>query len=100
LRLHIIVMLSCFAGDLLLVLALVMMRKALSQVSPGMHWTLKIHVPIAMATLIFYCFTMRTGYRLYKRDESARPLHRRLDKTLVVLRVLTLVSSLMVTAFK
>jgi hypothetical protein len=100
LRLHIAVMLSCFAGDLLLVFALVTMRNALAQVSPGMHWTLKLHVPIAVGTLVFYFLASLAGYRLYKGDERARPRLKLFDKILVTLRVLNLATSLMVTAFK
>lgn len=100
LRLHILVMLSCMTADLILVLALVLMRDALSHVSPGMHWTLRIHVPIAVATVVFYFITAYAGYRLYKGDERARPRLRRLDKILLTLRVLTLVTSVMVTVIR
>lgn len=100
LRIHIRVMLVCFAADLILVLALVMMKDALSQVSLDMHWTLQIHIPIAVSTVVLYFFTVRAGYRLYKGDESARPLLRGLDKVLLTFRVLTLLTSVMVSVLR
>jgi hypothetical protein len=99
-RLHIAVMLTCLVADLILVLALVLMKDALSQVSLGMHWTLKIHIPIAVATVIMYFFTAAAGFRLYIGFESARPWLRRFDRMLLTLRILTLITSLMVTAIR
>ncbi len=100
LQLHITLMLSCLVADLVLVLALVFMKNALSQVSLGMHWTLRIHIPIAVSTVVLYFFTAHAGYRLYRGDEKARKWLRELDKILVVFRVLTLVTSLMVSVFR
>jgi len=100
LRLHIFVMLSCLIADLMLVLALVLMRDALSQVSVDMHWTLRVHVPIAVATVLIYFPTAWSGYQLYRGNESARYRLKILDKILIVFRVLTLVTSVMVYSFK
>lgn len=100
LRLHIKVMLFCLLADLILVLALVMMRDALSQVSLGMHWTLLVHIPFAVGTLVLYLIAARAGFRLYRGDETARPLLRHTDKILVFFRVMTLVTSLMVTLIR
>ncbi len=99
-RLHMRLMLAAFAGDLVLVLALVLMRDALSQVEMGMHWTLKVHIPFAVGTIVLYVFTIWAGFRLYKGDEGARPLLRGLDRVLVFSRVMTLVTSLMVTVLR
>jgi hypothetical protein len=95
LRLHIAVMSTVIASDVLLVLALIIRRDALSKVSLGMPWTLKIHVPIAVATILLYFVTAWTGVQLLR----GKPLHarmRRLDRIVVPARVLTFVTSLMV----
>jgi hypothetical protein len=82
-------------ADLALIVFLVVHRGALGKVSPGMPWTLKIHVPIAVFTVLIYGLTGWTGYQLWR----GRPLHARMrifDRVLVTARVLTLVTSLMV----
>lgn len=99
LRLHILVMLCVMAADLALVAALVIMRDALGKVGVSMPWTLQIHVPIAVSTVVLYFFTAWTGYQLY----CGRPVRSRmriLDKILVTFRILTLVTSLMVQFIK
>jgi hypothetical protein len=99
LRLHVFIMLTVIAADLLLVLGLVERRDALGKIGAGMPWTLQIHVPIAIFTLVFYFVTAWTGWQLY----GGRPVRhrlRRFDRILVVARVLTLVTSLMVQFIK
>jgi hypothetical protein len=86
---------SVIAADLMLVAALVVFRDALHKVDVGMAWTLKIHIPIAILTLFFYFPTAWTGYQLLR----GKPLHarmRKLDRIVVVGRILTLATSLMV----
>lgn len=95
LNLHIQVMSVVIIADLALVASLVLMRDALGKVGMTMPWTLKIHVPIAVLTVILYLLTAWTGFQLLK----GKALHRRmraLDKMLVTSRILTLVTSLMV----
>lgn len=99
LRRHIQVMSGVILADLTLVAALVIHRHALEKVGVGMPWTLKLHVPIAILTILLYFATAWTGIQLYR----GKPLHqrmRRLDRVLVVSRVLTLVTSLMVQFFR
>lgn len=95
LRLHIFLMLSVIVADLLLVLALVEQRDALDKVNSEMPWTLMIHVPIAVFTVLLYFPTAWTGWRLYQGAKLHERM-RKLDRILVVSRVLTLVTSLMV----
>ncbi len=95
LRLHIFVMLSVIIVDLMLVLFLVEKRDALKHVNSQMPWTLEIHVPIAISTVLLYFAAAWTGWRLYK-GHPVRARLRRLDRILVVARTLTLVTSLMV----
>jgi hypothetical protein len=93
---HMRVMVIAMTGDFLLVLGLVIFRRALGEISPVMHWTLMIHVPVAVSTLLLYVITARFGFALRRGDESARVPHKLSAKILVVLRVSTLVTALMV----
>jgi hypothetical protein len=95
LRLHITVMLTVMCADLCLVGSLVIMRDALNKVSTDMPWTLQVHVPIAITTVILYFATAWTGYMLYR----GRPVRAHLqwfDRSLTTARILTFVTSLMV----
>jgi len=99
LRRHIQVMSGVIVADLCLVGFLVVKHDALGKVGLGMPWTLKVHVPIAIFTVVLYFVTAWTGYQLLK----GRKLHarmRRLDRVLVGARVLTLLTSLMVQLIK
>jgi hypothetical protein len=93
---HVRVMVMAMAGDFILVLGLVIFRRALGEISPVMHWTLTIHVPIAVSTLLLYIVTAYFGFSLRRGTESARALHILSAKILVVLRVSTFVTALMV----
>jgi hypothetical protein len=96
LKRHIQIVQLAMAADILLVAGLVVFRKALGKVSMGMPWTLQIHIPIALTTILLYGLITRAGYRLRRGDERARPILRDLDKLVLVFRSLTLVTSLMV----
>lgn len=93
---HARVMVMAMTGDFLLVFGLVVFRRALGEISPVMHWTLMIHVPVAVCTLLLYVITARFGFALRRGDEGARTPHKLSAKILVVLRVATLVTALMV----
>lgn len=96
LPMHIRLMLITMVADFVLVIGLVIFRNALDKVEMGMHWTLMVHVPIAISTLGLYALTAQAGYSLFKGDKSARARLKILDKILIVFRVLTLVTSIMV----
>lgn len=96
LKRHILVMQIAMGADILLVAGLVVFRNALGKLSVGMPWTLQIHIPIALTTILLYGLITRAGYRLKNGDERARPTLRELDRFVIVFRVLTLVTSLMV----
>lgn len=98
LRWHIRLMLTAFAADFALVFVLAVHRRALSKVTLTMPWTLKIHVPIAVLTLVLYILAVWTGYRLY-RGHPVRARLRALDRVLIPSRILTLVTSLIVYFF-
>jgi hypothetical protein len=95
LKLHIQLMVMAFVADFILIGALVFGREALSKVELAMPLALKIHVPIAVFTVLFYFPTMWTGYRL-KKGLPVRDQMRVYDKILTTLRILTLLTSLWV----
>lgn len=96
LTLHIRLMCTAFAADLTLILALVFGRHALGKVDGDMPLELMIHVPIAVATVIAYGFTMFAGFQLYNGNSKARGRLIVWDKLLTTLRILTLLTSLWV----
>jgi hypothetical protein len=99
LRLHKLIMSGVILADLALVADLVIQRHALEKVELGMPWTLKIHVPIAIFTVILLLVTGWTGVQLSR----GKPQHKRmraLDRVLVPARVLTLITSVMVQFIK
>lgn len=93
-KMHAITMTSCFIADLLLVVALVALRNALSKVGAGMPPLLTVHITFALTTLVLYPLGLYTGWRLYKGNQSVRPKLRRLDKFLLLTRSCTLATSL------
>ena len=114
LRWHIRIMVAVMIADLSLVAALVVRRHALEKVALDMPWTLKLHVPIAIITVILYLFTAWGGFRLYRRrgvdslslnvistdTPRLRARIRWLGRCLLVSRTLTLLTSLMVQFLK
>jgi len=99
LRLHMIVMTAVIAADLGLVGALVIRRHALSKVSLGMPWTLKLHVPIAVFTVVMLLVTGWTGFQL-SRGKKLHARMRILDRIVVPALVLTFLTSLLVRFFR
>ncbi len=97
LRWHIRLMLAAFVADLILILALVFGRDAMGTVMSGeMSLALRIHVPIAVCTVVFYFGAVWSGYQLWRGEAGARVRLRWMDRCLVVFRVLTLLTSLWV----
>lgn len=99
LRLHIFIMVSVIVADLLLIVGLIEKRDALAQVTTDMPMILKIHVPIAVFTVLMYFITAWTGYQLL-RGKPVRARMRWCDRILVPSRILTLVTSIMVQFLK
>lgn len=95
LKWHIRLMSFAFAADVLLILALVFGRHALSKVNGDMSIPLMIHVPIAVSTVILYVLTVKAGYDLYQGRPTRERL-KTLDKILTTLRILTFVTSVWV----
>lgn len=93
--LHRKLMLAAFGADLVLVAALVVGREALNKVTPEMPLSLKVHVPIAVATVVLYVPTVWTGIQL-ARGRAVRRKLVRLDRLLTTARILTFVTSLWV----
>lgn len=88
-------MVTAFVADFALVLALVFGRQALSKVHMDMSLPLKIHVPIAVGTIVLYVFTLWAGYQLSRGKPTRNRLYW-LDKVLTTSRILTFVTSLWV----
>lgn len=94
-QLHQKLMLIAFGADLILVVALVFGRQALSKLGVGMSLQLQIHVPIAVTTIVLYFFTVWAGYQL-SRGKPTRTRLYWLDKVLTTSRILTFVTSMWV----
>lgn len=94
LRLHIQLMSTAMVIDVVLVIALIVMRNALGTVINGnLSGMLLIHVPIAIATVIGYGFATYFGLKLkYGHSEYLKHM-RFLDRIIVPLRILNTTTS-------
>ncbi|MCB0355547.1 MAG: hypothetical protein KDD40_00980 [Bdellovibrionales bacterium] len=94
LKLHIKLMSLAMTIDILLVIALVLMRNALGTVVSGkMSGILMVHVPIAISTVIAYGFATYFGLKL-KRGQRQYLKHMRItDKVVIPLRLLNTFTS-------
>lgn len=81
------------ALDLTLILYLTFFRKALTKISPEMSTLLIVHVLLALSTVVGYVLIVRAGLKLMKGDENSRLTMRRLDRIVMPLRVLVLLTS-------
>jgi hypothetical protein len=95
---HIRVMTMVLIGDLALVGGLVVVRDALSKVHTDMKWSLMIHVPIAVLTVVLYLLLTFFAVGTYM-GKPWRIWIRRFDRFLVPARVLTSLTSLLVYFF-
>jgi len=101
LKRHILIMLGVYISDVTLVLSLVFYRQALDRVHVQMPLILMIHIPIAILTLLLYTIAIWTGSQLWRKPtEHVRVRLRLLDRSLIIFRTLTLVTSLMVSFLK
>ena len=87
--------LAKIVADILLVLSLVFMRDALGQVTLTMPLLLKVHVSIAVSTVLAYLGALFVGTQLLRGRLSYRPAMRALDRFLVPARILTFLTSLL-----
>ncbi len=92
-------MFGCLIADYVLVFYLVAFRDALGEINSAMHWTLMLHIPFALTTLIFYALTAYTGYRLWKGEHKLRFRLRLYDRILIFARIFTFFTSVMVQFF-
>ena len=93
---HAAVMTAVIVADISLVSYLTFARNALSKVSPDMSLGLMIHIPIAILTVVFYLVALYVGWRLLKGEKQWRRSMRRIDRVVVPLRLLTLITSFLV----
>ncbi len=95
LKRHIRVMSMVLIGDLALVAGLVVARDALSKVNAGMKWSLMIHVPFAVSTVVLYLIIAYFAIGTY-RGKPWRHWIGLVDRMLVPARVMTSLTSLLV----
>ena len=96
-NLHVKIMSSAIAWDILLILQIELSRSAVAKASKAMvnpMW-LNIHVSIAILSVLFYFAMVYTGTRMLKNDQTIRKLHRKLGVTTLILRTLTFLTSFM-----
>ncbi|RME16758.1 MAG: hypothetical protein D6797_03845 [Bdellovibrio sp.] len=91
---HVKWMFVVIALDLLLVLFLSIKRQALGKVSSDMPWTLMVHLPFAIGCVLGYLASIYYGMKLYHGQERYRSTMKRLDRFIVVFRVMTFLTSL------
>ncbi|MBX7232429.1 MAG: hypothetical protein K1X29_10120 [Bdellovibrionales bacterium] len=95
---HIRWMIAVIALDTSLILFLVFFRNALSKVNLSMSPLLIIHIIFALSTVVAYVLTLYWGFKI--RSGLRQPgLMRRLDRIIVTLRALTLLTSIAVSWF-
>ncbi len=92
---HALIMSLVIGLDLILVLALVFMRNALGQVDTDMHWSLMVHLPFAVGTLLLYFVALFVGIKLLKGDRSYLGKMRFLDRLIMPGRTLTFLTSVL-----
>lgn len=95
LSLHKKLMAFAIAADVLLILFLVFNRNALGQLSPSMGLMLKVHVPIAISTVVGYGFAVYYGVQLSCGQKKYLGKMKITDRIVTPLRVLTFVTSVL-----
>lgn len=98
LKRHVRVMRFVIVGDLALIVGLVVLRDALSKVHSDMKWSLMVHVPIAISTVVLYLLMVYFATGTYW-GRPWRHWIRRLDRLLVPFRVATSLTSVLVYFF-
>jgi hypothetical protein len=95
-RLHGYWMTAVITADLSLIVYLVFARRALSKISPEMPWYLIVHLGFAISTVLFYIVALIIGWRLLKGYQHPGAM-RTLDRFITPTRILTLLTSLLMT---
>ena len=93
LPLHIKLMSTAIAADVLLVAFLVVARSALSKVHSGMPIQLIIHIFFALSTVILYAFAVYVGLKLKNGQRQYLSKMRLIDKFVTPMRILTWITS-------
>lgn len=97
-KIHIPLMSTAFACDVLLVLFIEFQRKAIesvvSEVSASPDWFVLFHALISLLVVVLYIALARTGFLVYKRHKpQLLKTHRNLAGLFVLLRLVNYVTS-------
>jgi len=97
-KIHIPVMISAIAWDLLLVLQIELNRGAIAKAAKAMTnpMLLNFHVTIAVSTVLLYFALLYTGGKLSKGVSKFRPWHKKLGGITLILRTMTYITSFFV----
>lgn len=91
---HIQVVSIAMLSDVVLVAYLAIGRSALSKIDAQMPPLLMFHVALAIVIVALYGLATHAGWNLKNGQESMRPRLQRLDKVVIPLRVLLLITSI------
>jgi hypothetical protein len=92
---HVKIMSTAMIWDVLLILQIELSRSAILKASKAASNTmaLNIHVSIAILTVVFYVFMIKTGRQMLQGNYKIRPRHKWLGWTTFSLRILTFITS-------
>ena len=92
---HVKIMSAAMIWDVVLILQIELSRSAILKASKAMGNTmaLNIHVSIAVLTVIFYAFMLKTGRQMLQGNYQIRKRHKMLGWTTFSLRILTFITS-------
>lgn len=92
---HVKIMSAAMIWDVILILQIELSRSAILKASKAMSnaIALNIHVSIAVLTVIFYIFMIKTGRQMLMGDFKIRRRHKALGWSTFGLRILTFITS-------
>lgn len=94
-KLHVKMMSVAMTWDLILILQIELSRSAILKASKAVTnaMALNIHVTIAVLTVVFYGFMIKSGRAVLSGNTHLRSRHKILGMTTMVLRILTFITS-------
>jgi hypothetical protein len=92
---HVKIMSAAMIWDVLLILQIELSRSAILKASKAVSNTmaLNIHVSIAILTVLFYVFMIKTGRQMLQGNYKIRTRHKFLGWSTFSLRILTFITS-------
>lgn len=94
-KLHVKMMSLAMIWDLILILQIELSRSAILKASKAVSnaMALNIHVTIAVLTVVFYGFMIKSGRAVLSGNTQLRSRHKILGLTTMLLRILTFITS-------